>query len=110
MRPAQTDRVFLRFTLQESVDEPGRKAIPAAYPVVDVKLSGRRLVGLSIDPGHRAPTMAICGVNFAKGRRHDLDLRVLLADFVHHPEKSTRIQLRFGCDFRSRYAESHLQV
>ena len=75
-----------------------------------VKIAGYGRVRLTANPGHCAPTMTARGEDFAQGGGHHFDLRMLLHHAINHAEEGARIELRPGCDLRTRNAESGLQI
>ncbi len=110
VRPAQVDGFLFRLAAQQAVEEPGREAVSAADPVVHIQLAGGRDIGLAVDPGHRAPTVVVGGMDLAQGGGNHLDLRIFTDDLVDHPEERARIELGFGGDFGPWDAEPQLQV
>ena len=98
------------FAGQQAVEKAGGKAIPAADPVVHIQLAGGGDEGLAIDPGHRAPTVVVGGMDLAQGGGDDLDLW----DISPPPGRSSR---RRRSDrawiwrrLRARDAQTQLQV
>src|SRR3954452_20518808 len=108
--PAQPDRVFRFFAGEQTVDEARRVAVPTADTIVDIEFGCRRLIGLAVDPGNRAPGVTVGRVDFAKRSRHYLHLRVLLRHGIDHAEENTRIELGLRVDLRSRNAEAQLKI
>ena len=110
MRPAEPDRVLRFFPVQQTVEEAGGEAVAAADTIVDIQFRCRRLVGLAVDPGHRAPTMAIGRVDFAQRRRHDLHVRMLRSTLSIMPKKALGSSFDFACNLGSGNAEAQLQI
>ncbi len=110
MRPAELERFFRRFAVQQAVEEARGEAVAAADAVNDIQFRGRRHVRLAFDPGHRAPTVPVGRVNLAQSRGDDLDLRVLRHHLIDHAEKSARVELRSRRHVLTGDAEPFLQV
>src|ERR1035438_1873448 len=111
--PAELDGFLRGFAGQQTVEETGGEAIAAADAIENVELGDGRGVGLAADPGDGAPTVAVGGVDFAKGSGDDLDLRMLGDGVIDHAEEGGGIKLGPGGDFgagdRSEEHTSELQ-
>src|SRR6266850_2441349 len=75
-----------------------------------VKITGHGHVRLTSNPGYSSPAVAGRGINFAQCGCDYLNLWVLLYHPMDHTEESAGVELGGGCDFRTRDAESLLQV
>src|ERR1035438_1986181 len=54
--------------------------------------------------------MPVGGMHLAERSSHNLDLRMLLDDFVDHPDEGAGVELVLGGSLRSRDAQSQLEV
>ena len=95
---------------EQAVDESRGKSVAAADAIEHIQFRGGRGVSLAVDPGHRAPGMAIGGVHLAQGSGHDLHVRQLLHHVVHHAEEHAGIEFRFRRHFGAGNAEPFLQI
>src|SRR5687767_715681 len=75
-----------------------------------LQIARHRSVGLTADPGNRAPKVPSSRKNFAQGCRHHLNLWMLSHNPVDHAEEGAWVELGGRRDFRARDAESFLQV
>src|ERR1017187_1390631 len=110
VRPSQLDCLFRRLAAQEAIDKSSRKAVSAADAIDHIQLSRRSSEGLAVNPGNRAPAMAVGGVHLAQGSCDHLHMRMLLDHVVDHAEEHARIQLRLGRNFRPGDSQTLLQV
>ncbi len=78
MGPAEPEGVFGRSAREQAVDQAGGEAVAAADAVEDVELAHRADVSLAVEPEHGGPVVPVGRMHLAQGRRHELDVGMLL--------------------------------
>ena len=110
MGPAEVEGCLRVASVEESVDETGGEAVPAADAVDDIEFDGFGLVGFAFHPEHGAPGVAVGGVDFAEGGSDGFDVGKFAGDFFHHAEEGGGIQFGVGFDVLAFESESFLEV
>ena len=87
---------------EQPIKETSRETIAAAHAVVEHPVQRPAQCNLAVDPGHRAPTVPVGGMNLAQGSCDHLDLRVFGDGLFDHIRKCRRIELGLGGDLRAR--------
>ena len=95
MGPAEAERFLGRPAVLEAVDQAGGEAVAAADAVDHVELDHRADEALAVEPEDGRPVVAVGRVDLAEGRRHELDVGVLLDNLVDQREEGVGVKLRF---------------
>ena len=88
-------RLFRLFPGQQSVEEPGGKAVPASHSIVYIQFRGWGNMSLTVDPGDRAPAVPVGRVDLTQCGSNDLHLGMLFCDLINHCEEGTGVEFRF---------------
>ena len=99
MGPAEAEGLLGRPSREQAVDQAGGEAVAAADAVEDVELACRADVPLAVEPEHGRPVVAVGRMHLAQGRRHQLDVGMLLDDAVDQREERVGVELRLRGDF-----------